>query len=64
MDILYENCTGVPKLLMSPLRYTLTDTINVSDNPEMFFFIISSPCLWQGELLPSLGIRRPSSVIR
>jgi hypothetical protein len=61
MDILYENCTGVPKLLMSPLRYTLTDTINVSDNPEMFFFII---IIWQGELLPSLGIRRPSSVIR
>jgi hypothetical protein len=23
----------------------------------LFFF--SSPCLWQGELLPSLGVRRP-----
>jgi hypothetical protein len=26
------------------------------------FVVFSSPCLWQGELLPSLGVRRLSSV--
>jgi hypothetical protein len=35
----------------------------VFSNINLVFFFFSSPCQRQRELLPSLGIRRPSSVI-
>jgi len=44
------------------------DIFNLNFTRMMLFFfdfiVFSSPCQRQCELLPSLGIRRPSSVVR
>ena len=41
------------------LQYSKSEPLSFVSKQHVFFSIFSSPCQWQCELLPSLGVQRP-----